>query len=69
MAERLFTKLGKTPRKIEVDKDEKAYKTMIERTGRKTVPQIFINEYHVGGYDDLVALQSSGKLSKLMRGN
>ena len=66
MAEQLLARLGKTPRKIRVDVDTNAYKTMIERTGRKTVPQIFINDYHVGGYDDLAAFDNSGRLSKLI---
>lgn len=37
-----------------------------DRTGRSTVPQIFIGEYHVGGYDDLSALERQGRLDSLL---
>ena len=39
---------------------------MMERTGRRTVPQIFIGDRHIGGYDDLAALEHSGELNKLL---
>jgi glutaredoxin 3 len=39
---------------------------MMERTGRRTVPQIYIGETHVGGYDDLAALDRAGKLDALL---
>ena len=38
---------------------------MMERTGRHTVPQIFFGETHVGGYDDMAAMESDGKLDSL----
>ena len=41
---------------------------MMELTGRRTVPQIFIGETHVGGCDDLHALERAGKLDRLLRG-
>ena len=41
---------------------------MMERTGRRTVPQIYIGETHVGGYDDLVALDRAGGLAPLLAG-
>jgi glutaredoxin 3 len=41
---------------------------MIARSGRRTVPQIFIGPTHVGGYDDLAALERAGKLDLLLRG-
>jgi glutaredoxin 3 len=41
---------------------------MMQRTGRRTVPQIFIGERHVGGYDDLAALEHAGKLAGLLAG-
>ena len=41
---------------------------MMERTGRRTVPQIFIGATHVGGYDDLVALDRAGRLAPLLAG-
>jgi glutaredoxin 3 len=40
--------------------------TMIELTGRRTVPQIFIGDRHVGGYDDLVELDMEGELDPLL---
>jgi len=39
---------------------------MIEITGRRTIPQIFIDDFHVGGFDDLTALNQSGKLDELL---
>ena len=52
--------------KIRVDLDPTQREAMIHRTGRRTVPQIFINETHVGGYDDLVALDRAGGLEPLL---
>ncbi len=48
--------------KIRIDTDPSARNEMMESTGRRTVPQIFIGSTHVGGYDDLVALDKSGGL-------
>jgi len=42
---------------------------MIRRSGRRTVPQIFIGETHVGGYDDLAALDGAGRLNALLQEN
>jgi glutaredoxin 3 len=42
---------------------------MIEKTGRRTVPQIYIGNVHVGGYDDLVALERAGRLDPLLAGD
>ena len=39
---------------------------MVKRTGRRTVPQIFIDDKHIGGYDDLQALNTSGQLDSLL---
>lgn len=52
--------------KIRVDLDPTLRKAMIERTGRRTVPQIYIADYHVGGYDDLIALDHGGGLEPLL---
>ena len=50
-----------------LDGDEPARNKMAERTGgRKSVPQIFIDDYHVGGCDDLHAAEASGKLDELL---
>jgi glutaredoxin 3 len=41
---------------------------MMQRTGRRTVPQIYVGETHVGGYDDLSALDRAGRLDPLLAG-
>ncbi|MBY0410564.1 MAG: glutaredoxin 3 [Burkholderiaceae bacterium] len=51
---------------IRIDMDPVARKSMMETTGRRTVPQIFIGETHVGGHDDLVALDGRGELIPLL---
>lgn len=53
---------------IRVDADPQARVTMMEITGRRTVPQIFIGTTHVGGHDDLVALDGQGGLMPLLQG-
>jgi glutaredoxin 3 len=52
--------------KIRVDLDPAQRAVMMEKTGRRTVPQIYINETHVGGFDDLSALEHAGKLDPLL---
>ncbi|NYT37558.1 glutaredoxin 3 [Allopusillimonas soli] len=54
--------------KIRIDLDPPQRAVMMERTGRRTVPQIYIGDTHVGGYDDLAALDRAGKLSPLLAG-
>lgn len=54
---------------IRIDQDPDARTAMMERTGRRTVPQIFIGEHHVGGHDDLVALDQAGGLMPLLQGS
>ncbi len=54
--------------KIRVDLDPSRRDEMMSVTGRRTVPQIFIGDYHVGGCDDLHALDRAGKLDPLLRG-
>lgn len=51
---------------IRIDADPVARSDMMQTTGRRTVPQIFIGSTHVGGYDDLVALDKSGGLQPLL---
>ena len=53
---------------VRVDLDPAARDHMVEITGRRTVPQIFIGETHVGGCDDLIALDQRGGLSVLLAG-
>jgi glutaredoxin 3 len=66
-AERLLASRGVAAiDKIRVDQDPARRAEMMARTGRRTVPQIYIGEKHVGGYDDLVALERSGKLAALL---
>jgi len=67
-AERLLAAKGVTAiDKVRVDLDPARRREMMERTGRRTVPQIYIGEFHVGGYDDLVALDRAGRLDPLLR--
>jgi len=54
--------------KIRVDLEPTRRSEMMERTGRRTVPQIYIGEIYVGGFDDLAALDRAGKLAPLLRG-
>ena len=68
MAERLLKSKGiDVIKKIEIDANPEERARMMEITGRRTVPQIFIGSTHVGGYDDLVALDKSGKLLPLLQ--
>ena len=53
---------------IDVDDDAKFREEMIARSGRRSVPQIFIGDKHVGGCDDLYALEGSGELDRLIQG-
>ena len=67
MAERLLAGKGVTEiEKIRVDLDPQRLREMMERTGRRTVPQIFIGEIHVGGFQELAALERQGKLDQLL---
>ena len=54
--------------KIHVDEEPAERMAMMKRTGRRTVPQIYIGERHVGGYDDLAALDRAGELAPLLSG-
>ncbi len=53
---------------IRVDLDPAQRQAMMERTGRRTVPQVFIGQTHVGGCDDLMALDARGGLAPLLAG-
>lgn len=67
MAERLLQAKGVTEvEKVRVDLQPELRVAMMEKTGRRTVPQIYIGERHVGGYDDLAALEHSGELTSLL---
>lgn len=68
MAENLLTRRGVTEIvKIRVDLDPSQREQMIQRTKRRTVPQIFIGDVHVGGYDDLAALDQANELLPLLQ--
>lgn len=54
--------------KIRIDLEPARKDEMIEKTGRRTVPQIFIGDTHVGGFDDLAALDRDGRLGALLAG-
>ena len=54
--------------KVRVDLDPALRLEMMEKTGRRTVPQIYIGDTHVGGCDDLIALDHAGKLAALLAG-
>ena len=66
-AEMLLKQRGVTDiQKIRIDLDPSQRAIMMERTGRRTVPQIYIDDTHVGGYDDLAALDRAGGLMPLL---
>ena len=67
IAERLLKAKGVTDiEKVRVDLDPARRQEMMERTGRRTVPQIYVGDRHVGGYDDLAALDRAGGLDPLL---
>ncbi len=69
MAERLLRDKGvEDIEKIRVDLDPAQRAEMMKRTRRRTVPQIYVGETHVGGFDDLSALDRAGRLDSLLRG-
>lgn len=66
-ARRLLASKGLEFEEIDVDASSRARAEMIARSGRRTVPQIFIGDTHVGGSDDLQALDASGGLDALLK--
>jgi len=67
MAERLLKSKGVAEiEKVRIDLDPGRRQEMMDRTGRRTVPQIYVGERHVGGYDDLAALDRAGALDPLL---
>ena len=66
-AEMLLGSTGVTEiEKIRVDLDPRQREEMMNRTGRRTVPQIYIGDTHVGGFEELAALEHAGKLDSLL---
>ena len=68
-AEKLLKKKGVNIEKIDVSKNRQLWKDMEKLTKRNTVPQIFIDDFHVGGFDDLSELDMQGKLDDLLAKN
>ncbi|MBS0486788.1 MAG: glutaredoxin 3 [Proteobacteria bacterium] len=64
-AKNLLKSKGLDYAEIRIDTDPARREEMLARAQRRTVPQIFVNDHHVGGYDDLVAAERSGELAKL----
>ena len=66
-AERLLVEKGARIEKIRVDLEPERRAEMMQKIGRRTVPQIWIGERHIGGCDDLYALERQGKLDPLLK--
>ena len=68
-AKNFLKQRGQSWEEIRVDLDPAVRKEIVEKTGRTSVPQIFINGQHIGGHDDMVALDRAGKLDPLLAGS
>jgi glutaredoxin 3 len=66
MAKRLLAAKGVEWHEVDVEQAPERRREMFERSGRTTVPQIWIGDRHVGGYDDLARLDASGELDALL---
>jgi glutaredoxin 3 len=66
MAERLFDSLDVDYEEIDVTEDDETRQELVDRTGQKTVPQIFIGGESVGGYDDVRELKDRGELEEML---
>jgi len=66
-AKDLLTKLGIVYNEYRVDIDRKQLNIMMERTGKRTIPQVFIGKYYVGGFDELYHLHQVGQLNLLLQ--
>lgn len=66
MAKRLLKRKGVEYTAINVERDIEARREMHDLSGRFTVPQVFVGDVHVGGYDDLAALEARGRLEPLL---
>lgn len=67
MAKRLLDKKGASYTEINVDGDPQLREDMMRKTNRRTVPQIYIGDFHVGGFDELYALEQQKKLDGLLQ--
>jgi len=66
MAKRLLDKKGVSYTEINVDGNSELREDMMRKTNRRTVPQIYIGDFHVGGFDELYALEQQKKLDELL---
>ncbi len=66
-AKRFLTEKGVPWEEIDLTEDDAGRAALVERSGRRTVPQIYVGEQHIGGYDDLRALDSKGGLAPLVQ--
>ncbi len=66
-AKRLLSSKGITPVEIDIEESPQYLAEMLQRSQRRTVPQIFVGEVHVGGFDDLASLDHKGGLDALLR--
>jgi len=69
MAKRLLDKKGATYSEINIDSKASLREEMMQKTRRRTVPQIYIGDLHIGGFDDLYALESKNELDNLLTAN
>lgn len=67
MAKKLLEKKGLVYTEINVDKNPALRQEMMQKTKRRTIPQIYIGEHHVGGFDELYALEKRGELDVLLQ--
>lgn len=65
-AKQLLDRKGVAYEELYIDGSRELMREMLERSQRRTVPQIFIDDYHVGGYDDMAELNAFGKLDPLL---
>ena len=65
-AKSLLQRKGVGYQELRIEGDRELMREMISRSGRRTVPQIFIDDFHVGGYDDMAALDAQGELDPLL---
>jgi glutaredoxin 3 len=66
MAKRLLDKKGVSYTEINLDGEPELREEMMRKTNRRTVPQIYIGDFHVGGFDELYALEQQKKLDELL---
>jgi glutaredoxin 3 len=65
-ARRLLQDKGVAFAEVPVDREPEQWQVMVERSRRHTVPQVFVDDLHLGGYDDLARLDASGELDSLL---